>query len=157
MIKKEVRHRVNQHRLKSEKENRTCFKEGCSKKAIHSHILQKNGVLDRICEDRHLAEYVNTPFDTQATFGFKKSGKKEAFKFKGFCYSHDNSIFSDIEKQDFNLINYHHLILFSYRALVSEIRKNEIALSSSKRIFEDAELPVEVRSFFRPHHCGQRL
>jgi len=113
--------------------------------------------LNRICEDEHLAEYVNTPFEAQATFGFRKSGLNKAFKFRGFCATHDNEIFADIEKYDFDFCNYHHLMLFSYRAFVSEVRKNEIALSCSKRIFEDTELPQEVCSYFSDSLRGYEL
>jgi len=56
----------------------TCLHPGCNKKAINSHIMQKNGILSSISEDNHLWESSIDHF-TEELFVFNKNHKIPPF------------------------------------------------------------------------------
>lgn len=118
---------IEKLRLNAIEKNRNCFENGCHSKSIDSHILQKNGVISRISERGHVKEFVTDPFQ-EHQIRFKKTGINEVFTFKGFCQEHDNSLFEEIEKKNFDLNNYRHQLLFAYRTSVNETRKKESAI-----------------------------
>lgn len=151
----EVTHIVNSYRLKAEKAKRKCFISDCKSTAIDSHILQENGILDQISEEGHLVEFIHSPFENNY-IGFKKSGKNKAFKFKGFCEYHDNLIFQEIEKKDYDLTNYHHLILFCYRVQVNEIRKKQVLNDWFNMILDDSRMPVDLKDDIKLLLMGER-
>lgn len=113
---------------KARKKNRNCFQTNCSERAIDSHILQKNGIISAISEEGHVIECVIDPFQNNHKLRFKKTGINEVFTFKGFCKSHDDQLFAEIEKYDFDLSNYNHQLLFAYRTSVNETRKKEVII-----------------------------
>lgn len=103
----------------------TCFYPGCEKKAINSHILQKNGMLSLIAKDGHLWEMVISPF-RYPPFHFQKTGINKIFSFKCFCADHDREIFSDIEQREFTLNTYKTHLLFVVRVFYSELYRKLI-------------------------------
>jgi len=116
---------------------RLCMFGDCNKKAINSHVLQKNGILNQISENDHLFQLVPAnAFNFQKTgyVQIKRIGIKEAYSFKGFCQKHDSEVFKPIEsKNKLDLYNPYHQALFSYRGLCQEIRKKEISLEFVKK------------------------
>lgn len=99
----------------------TCLFPGCDKTAINSHIMQKNGILSSISEDRHLWEF-NVDHFKKEYFLFKRTGINEIYTFLGFCNEHDTNLFQKIETQgkiDFD--DYESCALFALRTLCNEL------------------------------------
>jgi hypothetical protein len=105
-----------------------CCYQSCNKKSIASHILQKNGILSRIAENNHLYT-METDFLYSQLASFKKIGINDIFTFRGFCKSHDESIFFPIEKKEsVDFDDYTNQLLFAYRTMMSEKRKKEVMI-----------------------------
>lgn len=121
-----------------------CICSGCSEKAINSHLLMRNGILNHVAEDGHLYEL--RPNEIQAfrpdkmPISFKKVGINQAISLPLFCNNHDTELFVDIERGIVNYANYRHLALYCYRALLAEIRKKEIELEILRRESKSAVL-----------------
>jgi hypothetical protein len=130
------------YRRKSLNKNRVCFEQGCNKNAIDSHILQKNGIISNISERGHVVECVIDPFQNDNQLRFKPSGINEVFTFKGFCQDHDNMLFKEIEKYEFDLTNYKHQLLFAYRTSVNETRKKETMLDFYNSLKTDPRISL---------------
>lgn len=119
---------------------RLCMHQNCSKNAIKSHVLQKNGILNTIAENGHIMEFGIHPFDANL-FKFKKVGLdniNNPFIFMGFCQEHDTSIFESIEKNQANYHEYKNQLLVNYRGLLNEKRKKEILIDwNNSRLLHD--------------------
>lgn len=100
----------------------------CQNTAIKSHVLQKSGVLSNIAHNGHLIEVKPTTIwemDELGSFKYQEIGINDGFTFPGFCQSHDDQIFSPIEKDDIDPTDYLAHCLFSYRGLCQEIRRKQ--------------------------------
>lgn len=98
-----------------------CLVPGCDKKSINSHIMQKNGILSSISQDRHLWEYDVNHFQKDY-FVFKKTGLNEIYTFLGFCNEHDTNVFKKIETEDqIDFNDYESCVLFALRTLCNEL------------------------------------
>jgi hypothetical protein len=128
---------IETHLRKAQKKRRNCFEYACTERAIDSHILQKNGIISMIAEKGHVIECVIDPFQKDYKLKFKRTGINDVFTFKGFCNTHDDQLFKEIEKSDFDLSNYHHQLLFAYRTSVNETRKKEIIIDGYDSIKSD--------------------
>lgn len=122
----------------------TCMCSDCSLPAINSHLLMRNGILNHVVENGHLYELRS---DSPEAFKrekipcmFRKVGINHSISFPLFCNTHDTSLFIEIETGDVNYALYRHMALYSYRALVSEIRKKEIEAEKLKRIVNSSTL-----------------
>lgn len=58
---------------KAKSETNACIYPECTNKSINSHIMQKNGILSSIAEDKHLWELKIDTFQKEH-IGFKKNG-----------------------------------------------------------------------------------
>lgn len=114
-----------------------CICSGCSEKAINSHLLMRNGVLNRVVEDGHLYELRSDAIQAfrpdKMPISFKRVGINQAISLPLFCIGHDTGLFIEIEREEVNYANYRHLLLYCYRALLAEIRKKEIELEILRR------------------------
>jgi len=79
------------------------------------------------------------PFNPNC-FKFDKVGINVSFSFKGFCQSHDTSIFKPIENYEIDFEDYNSQLLFAYRTLLNEKRKKEICLDWYKKQKNDSIL-----------------
>ncbi|MGI4742177.1 MAG: hypothetical protein ACRYG7_44030 [Janthinobacterium lividum] len=99
----------------------TCHYPGCTHKAIGSHVLQENGVLDQIAEERHIIEYAPTALFNPEGFNRVGLGASNMMIFRGFCGSngnnHDESVFREIEGGACDFVKYRQQLLSSYRGL----------------------------------------
>lgn len=127
MTEIEFKNIFRKHELASRNKGRICFLNECEEKAISSHLLQKNGILNRIATNSHLYQFIRNPYYTEPFF-FEKIGINKAFAFPGFCDLHDTKIFKEIETSRLDFTNYRTNLLFSYRILANEIRKKEILI-----------------------------
>ena len=114
-----------------------CICGGCSEKAINSHLLMRNGILNYVVEDGHLYELRSDAIEAfkpdKMPISLKKVGINQAISLPLFCNNHDTGLFIEIEREEVNYANYRYLLLYSYRALLAEIRKKEIELEILRR------------------------
>lgn len=98
-----------------------CLFPGCNNTSINSHIMQKNGILSSISEDRHLWEF-NVDHFKKEYFLFKKTGINTIYTFLGFCNQHDTNLFKKIETEgQINFEDYESCALFALRTLSNEL------------------------------------
>lgn len=104
-----------------------CYHPFCKEKSINSHILQENGILSEIAEDRHLWTILINKFQSPE-ISFKRKGISKAFSFNCFCNKHDRELFKKIETKGFDLSDYESCLLFTLRTLYNEIFRKEVNL-----------------------------
>lgn len=101
----------------------TADKNGCSKKIVNAHTVQKNGALSKISTNGHVRFFKPTFQNLTKNKGSLEpvlEGVKKASTFFGFCESHDKQIFSPIEDFAFKDCEEHSLLI-GYRAVCKEI------------------------------------
>jgi hypothetical protein len=125
-----------------------CIIDGCDQTAINSHLIQQNGLLSNITYNGHLVELkmldANKWDDRNLPFEFKTVGIKQALSYKVFCNTHDTEIFKPIEKDDASLDTYEAFLLFSYRAVCTEMRKKEINIEHFTRVLNANSLTAII-------------
>jgi hypothetical protein len=139
---------IEENRKNALNQNRTCFEYGCHSLAIESHLLQKNGIIDRIADDRHVYEFIASTYAEPYHLKFQRRGINKVFTFKGFCHDHDERIFSPIEKNSFDLKNDYNQLLFAYRTLINEIRKKEVALDCYNSLLAETSIPIDKQALY---------
>ena len=107
------------NRLRKDILFKECFHkdEFCDTKIIKAHSIQNNKILDKISENGKILSFVSSNNLGQSELEMKKTGKKKASIFTGFCQYHDNNIFQPIELFDYEKHNKEHEFLFAYRSL----------------------------------------
>lgn len=96
-----------------------CFVTDCNQTAIHSHLIQRKGVLNNIITNGHLYEV--TPLLYPKThYSIKRVGWKDALTFYGFCAHHDSKLFEPIEKGNIYYEDYQSLLLLSSKPILYE-------------------------------------
>jgi hypothetical protein len=128
--------KLEKGRQKVFNKSRLCLVENCDKKAIGSHVLQQEGILNNIIDDTNHFYSVDLrsifKMKENDFFEIKKMGINKCYKFPGFCNHHDSQIFKSIETHPIDFSNPKSLQLFSYRAVCLEYRKKEIYLELVK-------------------------
>jgi len=61
---------------------------------------------------------------------FERVGISNALSHPVFCQKHDTEIFKPIEQSNVEFDTYESFLLFSYRAICAEIRKNKLILNN---------------------------
>lgn len=135
---------------RNENRDRRCLIRECKKNAIKSHILQKNGIISLICEERHFyvlgrADFFNMS-DTR--FQYKRVGINEGLTFPLFCNIHDTELFSEIELGTYNPNSYRSQLLFSYRSICKELIKKEIQIDMQKNILNSSIMRQSMSDFY---------
>lgn len=124
--------------------NWKCVIDGCEEKAINSHLLQQNGILDNVSVEGHLIEYKQTDPLTWSEdtypFHMKRIGKNKAFSLPLFCNNHDTNIFKEAETHPINIESYRVHLLLSYRVICAEIRKKQTNVELFTRILNAKSL-----------------
>jgi hypothetical protein len=103
----------------------TCYHPSCTDKSINSHILQKNGILSTIAEERHLWEMGIDNFK-KPQFQFKRTGINQIYSFNCFCNKHDTELFEKIETEEIDFNDYESCLLFTLRTIYNEIWRKEV-------------------------------
>lgn len=129
----------------------TCMCSGCTSPAINSHLLMRNGILNYVVENGHLYELRSDSPEAfrkgQLPVSFKKVGINQSISFPLFCNEHDTCLFKEIEDGGVDYSKYRHQALYSYRTLVSEIRKKEINAEKERRIIDSLTLNELLGSY----------
>lgn len=119
----------SQRRYEKRDKKRKCMYCGCQNKAIKSHVLQKNGVINQISEGQHVMQLCIASIFEYESKGFleiKSVWVNNAYTFNWFCLEHDTGIFQSIEVgQNLDLYDPQQQALFSYRWLCQEIRRKQ--------------------------------
>jgi hypothetical protein len=118
-IKKQSAKAFQDCKMRARKKIRTCFHPNCIEKSINSHILQKNGILSLISEDRHVMQLIINQFNEPSIY-IKEVGLNDAFSFNCFCNEHDTNLFQQIEKSDIDFEDYRSCLLFTLRTIYYE-------------------------------------
>ncbi|MDO9152999.1 MAG: hypothetical protein Q7U47_04710 [Paludibacter sp.] len=143
MTEEETKGIIRKNELLAKGKERKCFVDCCNSMTISSHLLQKNGILNRISHQNHLYEIGINPFNTPS-FNFQKIGINKALTFPGFCNKHDTEIFREIETKSIDFKDYRTNLLFSYRILVNELRKKEILIDWYTENINNNELRTHI-------------
>jgi hypothetical protein len=140
----QVQARIKKYRKQARDEPRECYIPECGKRAIWSHLLQKNGMLSELADQKgdivELSSY--DPFRTgrPGNYYFERIHKRHAFTFQGFCNEHDTSLFRALETPGADITAGDAPMRLSYRGFLNEIQKMENHVSSYRRIFGDSDL-----------------
>lgn len=122
----------------------SCFANGCTKEAINSHLLMRNGILNYVAENGRLFELRTKKPEAfkknEVPFSFKEVGINQAISFPLFCDMHDTALFKEIEDGHVDYQNYRHLALYCYRSICAEIRRKEIIVEQLSREINSNEL-----------------
>lgn len=143
MKQKKIQDRLNRLYAKAQNHKRQCSSSDCRNNAINSHILQKNGILNGIATNGHVI-ISKTDFLNEDLFYFKKVGINTAFTFKGFCSTHDNSIFKPIEGSEIDFEDYKSQLLFAYRTILNEKHKKKVLITWNNLQINDSEISQVV-------------
>lgn len=132
---------------KAQSNTNFCMHPDCNEKAIKSHIMQKNGILSSIADDQHLWELSVDHFK-QEYIGFQRKGINKIYTFKGFCNTHDSSIFSKIETQgEINFNDYESCLLFALRTTYNELWVKEVVIKLQECIINDSGVETNDEMF----------
>lgn len=117
--------RIGENWLKRQATNRKCFTIGCNSKTRKNHLLQKNGILSCISNNREVYKLSASRF--RSTFySIEKKGLNDAFVFRGYCSRCDDNLFKEIEKRDNKEpLNEKDFCLYSLRPVLNEIIKKK--------------------------------
>jgi hypothetical protein len=103
-----------------------CFTNGCLSRSSRNHLLQKNGIISQIIENKHVWELRTNRFRIPNYYSLEKIGWEQAMAMYGYCPDCDNQIFSSIEKPTARLPEtLADVCRYSLRPIVHEIRKKE--------------------------------
>ena len=122
-----------------------CIVDNCSQAAINSHLLQRNGILDKVIEGGHMIELTKKNLFSDK-FILKDVGVKDAISISLFCNICDTKLFKEIETEPIHFYNYRTQLLFSYRATCAEIRQKEKNIEFYSRILNANTLDIKNRN-----------
>lgn len=112
-----------------------------SSPAIHSHSIWKSGILKLIAKDNQV--YWINPNDRFEIFGDKKELFssviiKNATVYRGFCNTHDDNLFKEIEKDEIYVESPIQKFLYSYRAFSNQHVQDTLSTEAYKLFEEEA-------------------
>lgn len=95
----------------------------CGPKIVRAHTLQRSSVLRRIADpENHVLTFCPPKYDWEGMPLPRAVGWKEASTFRGFCDTHDGSLFAPVETQPF-LGSPEQCFLLAYRAACHELHQ----------------------------------
>lgn len=139
MTEKEVDKILNQLAAVAFRRKHKCFVTDCNETAIHSHLIQRKGVLNNIITNGHLYEVIPLLYP-KTHYSIKRVGWKDALTFYGFCAHHDSKLFEQIEKGNINYEDYQSLLLLSYRPVLHEYRLKENIIDAFTKMQRNEKL-----------------
>jgi hypothetical protein len=128
----------------------------CREEAIQSHSLQRSGPLASISESGHVIKIGSMlraqPIENRSLF--ERVGLSNASVFPGFCATHDNTLFSELEgdrlefsKRTGVLVSIRAISMELYKKLhMVELQNNIIAALEAKRKTEKIEFSEAIRA-----------
>ncbi|MDO7884338.1 hypothetical protein [Hymenobacter cheonanensis] len=157
MTQEEI-YRVNfRIRNKVRIDSHLCYNPDCKsgKHAIKSHVLQENGILNKIAESRpgglKIVELkLNNNFQESKTghrYGFYLNGigSDSELTFWGFCKECDAKLFHNLEIGSRDYTDSKNQLLLSYRAHLNELYKQEYNVLFHAAIRAEAGFPQHIK------------
>lgn len=142
---------------KAKSETNICMHPNCNEKAINSHIMQKNGILSSIADDKHLWESSIDHFKQEYTRLHRK-GINKIYTFTGFCNNHDTSIFSKIETEgEIDFQDYESCLLFALRTTYNELWLKEVVIKMQECVINHSGVDTDnqmLRETIRQNKLG---
>jgi hypothetical protein len=109
-------------------------KDECEGKIIKAHTIQNNRILTRIAVDGHVIVPMLDTGEEGIVWEGRKTGKRVATTFNGFCGRHDQMLFREIDNKDYDLSQPQNVLL-AYRALAREYHTKLVAFRFRQRQF----------------------
>jgi hypothetical protein len=141
-------------------ENSTCFYPGCSYKAIGSHVLQENGVLNQIAENGHIMEFAPLGLFQPSRFEPAGIGATNRLRFYGFCKEgadHDGEVFASIENDKCNFLDYREQLLTSYRALCNNFYQIKYLISYENKMNAKGARAKNIYAYKELEHLKDKM
>jgi len=90
----------------------------CKNTAIKAHSVQNSKILENLIDNGHVCTFTHKLIQNSfPKIEFGLLGRNEATTFTGLCSTHDNELFSTIDKDRIDLKNNEHLFLLAYRTI----------------------------------------
>lgn len=102
-----------------DKSNSKCLFLGCGERAINSHIISK-GVFKRIAKDGH----VNWLFKNKMK-NKEQTSIAQTYTFPAFCATHDQYIFEELDKKDYQVGDKKQEFLYFYKTYAGELVRQQ--------------------------------
>lgn len=135
--------KIEEIRRQIERSSKRCMCPNCTADAINSHVFQRRGVLSQIATDGHVYSFnLDSLFKVlkgENPIKYETTGTRDAFRFKGFCATHDNDLFYPIENGEVDWYDERNQYLLAYKTICRELRAKEDAyqlLSNTLKTFE---------------------
>jgi hypothetical protein len=144
-----------------------CMFPSCTLASIKSHSQQKKNQLEAISENsevytknQNLYQIFNSEkveFSKAELLSKKNIG--EASRFKGYCNTHDTSIFSPIENGNIDISNPEHNFLLLLRAMSYEYANKRDVYNRQKDILKKIGylFSYDGKNNFEAHLCGMKV
>lgn len=111
---------------KTKNRKRKCLVSDCQQRSINSHLLQRRGILSEITREGKIVSLGHDSLYNGGTLKLDLIGLNAGMSLNLFCGFHDNDLFDEIEKKEFDESDYIVQLLFAYRSICCELRKKEI-------------------------------
>lgn len=141
-------------RIRSHKRTYNCLIPDCPNVATTtSHVLQQSVVLESILDDTGHFYTIRQndlfKMSQEGPFRFERASLSNSFKFPLYCKSHDDEIFSAIEKaHPINWGKRQNALLQTYRTICMELRKKEIYVDIIESIAENRKEILGTVDYF---------
>ena len=154
-LNNKVKDIIQKYQQVSIDKSQECFFNGCKELAIESHVLQKNGIINFIVDNKnHVYEMKHNLFK-KPCFYFKYTGFNETLKYKGFCNTHDTALFLQIENKNVDFSDYNTFLLFTYRSMMMERRKKLNVIHCNDLIMNSHFLNSHIDTSYLRHYNKQ--
>lgn len=141
-------------KIQSHKRTYSCLLPGCEQTATTtSHVLQQSVILESIIDNTGhfytVRENDIFKVNVEGSLKFERVSLANLFKFPLFCKSHDNDIFSVIEKaHPVNWGERKNALLQTYRTICMQLRKKEIEIDIIKSIAKNRKEILGTDDYF---------
>jgi hypothetical protein len=141
-------------KISDHKKPYSCLIPNCENQATTtSHVLQQSKILKSILDKtNHFYTIKQNDLFKMKNDGplkFKRSSLKNTFKFPLYCRSHDDQVFSSIEKKHpIDWSNRRNILLQTYRTICMEFRKKEIYIDCIKAFADHRRNIVGTTDYF---------
>jgi hypothetical protein len=125
---------IDSAKKRTKKQKWPCFFPQCHKQAIRSHAQTRSSSLRNIQENGHIIERGFDYFQFKPMPDWKRTGIKRAATFLGFCKSHNDKLFKQVDSIGDRSLNHKVLFALAFRTFSLEMRKKEYQADETKRI-----------------------
>ncbi|HLP89681.1 MAG TPA: hypothetical protein VK184_13950 [Nostocaceae cyanobacterium] len=145
--------------LKRKSYIKECFHsdENCLLPIKLAHSIQNNRILNKIAVNGEVLCIEHLEENGDIKLILKKTGRKKATTFTGFCNYHDTKIFIPIESKDYQERDKEQEFIFAYRALAKEYHVKKTSIEILKRAINNTSPQVPAREILELHLEGCQI